>query len=653
MTTAISLFATPTTLAPAIGDKPQAGLPFVGIRLAAFDTWRPGYGGANVEVIEAGTADTLAPLFYDISLSQPAPNPQTLISFTDENGTIYGKWAKPLYTAVGFTLYVNSTDSTGIEYPPLISLPGQDASAMLVSSVRGQYPITLATFSDTSINAALYGPLSYSGGSAAATTTLNAAIGAAAAQGGGDVDLPAGVIPITSLNLPQGVVLVGDNLNSTTLQCTQTGNVITLGGDGAGLRNLTLDGVDLVSGSVGVFGLNPAEPIMENVLIKRFDTGMLLKGASAGQWRNLSISNCNTNADFRGDADATGTHDGGAFANMEWDGGAVSLGSNYGVRLRFIDNPAREITLRNVGFASNVGPALHLHGVRGLIGEDCYWTSNIVDMLIEDDTNSLYQNLNTTERIVFDGGQISAGTLTFNQSCVGVALKRMDLKGVSYNLTVPSNPILILDCIEDSACTSTGDNTKIIRFSSFDEGIASGVTVGATPVVAWEYNLAPGQAGLFSAEVIAKRRDGTTYGIFWPMTGAVQPGATLPFSVQTSNFTAGAVVTGATSAASARIVAVTQSGGAGTLTLRSIAGTFITGELIQDTSGGSARVNGTVTTYASALDGTGSGNLRAATCTGSSWAAVWAVTASLVQLVVTGEANATIEWTAKVTKTAP
>ena len=653
MTTALSLLGLPKTAAPTINAKPTAGLPPFGQRIADFDTWRPGYGGMVVEVIEAGTNNTLAALYYDIGLTQPAPNPQALITETDANGNTYGKWAQPVYTAVPFQLYINSTDSTGIEYPPLIALPGEDASGSLVETARGQYPITLASFADSTVTAVLFGQLSSTAGTAANTQTLVAAIGAAGAQGGGEVLLPAGTIPFTSLSLPQGVVLVGDSLNGTTLQSSQTGAVVTLGGDGAGLKDLTLDGLDVVAASIGVFGLDIAEPVFENVVVRRFDTGIMLKGASAAQWRNLSVENCNTGADLRGDADLTGTNEGAELANIEWDGGGIALNNNFGARFRFIDHPAREIVLRNVGLSSNVGPALALHGVRGFKTDHCYWISNINNLLIEDDTNPLYQSLNTTSRIAFTGGQINAGTLNFNQSCVNVSFEKVELKGVSYNLTIPSNVILLLDCIEDSACTTTGDATKIARWYHSDDQIVTGITTGNTATVAWQYAMAPGKVGLFEAEVIGRRRDGTDYGIFWVAAGALQPAASLPYSIETTPFTAGAVLTGQTSGASARIVVVSATGSAGTLSIRDIVGTFISGEAITDSSGGSARMNGSMSTSATALDGGGTTVIRAAQPSGTSWTVQFGVSGSLIQLAVQGASGQTVEWTAKVRKTVP
>ena len=71
--------------------------------------------------------------------------------------------------------------------------------------------------------------------------------------------------------------------------------------------------------------------------------------------------------------------------------------------------------------------------------------------------------------------------------------------------------------------------------------------------------------------------------------------STLDYDAQTANFTAGLILTGGTSLATAIIVIDDDSGATGTLTIRSITGTFQTNETITDSSTGSATSNGTVT----------------------------------------------------------
>lgn len=68
----------------------------------------------------------------------------------------------------------------------------------------------------------------------------------------------------------------------------------------------------------------------------------------------------------------------------------------------------------------------------------------------------------------------------------------------------------------------------------------------------------------------------------------------LNFDTQTANFTVGATVTGATSAAHGVIQSQVDVGATGTLYLRTVVGTFTAGEALTDPLGGSAKVNGTI-----------------------------------------------------------
>lgn len=73
----------------------------------------------------------------------------------------------------------------------------------------------------------------------------------------------------------------------------------------------------------------------------------------------------------------------------------------------------------------------------------------------------------------------------------------------------------------------------------------------------------------------------------------VGPLNTLPYDGQTGNFTAGLTLTGATSGATAKIVADVDGGATGTLTLEFIDGIFVDNETITDSATGSATVNRT------------------------------------------------------------
>lgn len=620
----------------------------IGARISEFDTWRPGYGNAIVAVFRAGTT-TLAPLFSDPTLTIPIANPQTLDLMSDVNGQVYGRWAEPVYIGVPYSLFINSTFSTGVEQIPITTLDGQDASLVMVESIRGQFPVPLNQFLDRDVDATLFGTLAAADGAASCNATLVAAIGAAAAASGGDVLLPPGIIPFLNLTLPTGVRLRGKGVGVTTLTSTQAVTpLITLGGNGAGLISLTLDGLNVVPQSIGVQGIGVIQPVFQDVIVQRTETGIRFRGATQFQWRNLTVSNCTNGVDLRGDIDASLTNTGTETANGFWDGGQVALCTTYGLCTEFFDLPVRDLTFRNILFASNSGDAWRSLGARGITFRQCQWISNISDMSIADGTNLAFVSLNTTSRIRIEEGTVNGGRLTFNQTCFDIQFRDVNFINANFNLTVPQNPVVLQDCIQDAQTTTTGSGTLLIGKTATDLGKVSGVTSDATPIAAWSQTMPPGETILLSAKVVARRRDGITYGIFWPMTGVNRPGDTMPFVGATGLFTAGLVITGVTSGASARVTDVAQTGATGTLTLRNIIGTFVNGEVVADTNTGVGTFSGALGTSNAVLDATGAGTLRADTTTGTGWTAIFAVSGANVVLNVAGEAAAVVEWTVEV-----
>ncbi|MEX2127603.1 MAG: hypothetical protein WD871_05110 [Xanthobacteraceae bacterium] len=111
------------------------------IRIAEFDTWRPGYGLGTVRVLQAGTNDD-ADIFADEGLTEAAENPQTLVEKTVDDIS-YGKFSVPLYVGVPYELLINTVDRTGVTRPPLTTLDAQDASNALVRANGGTKDIAL------------------------------------------------------------------------------------------------------------------------------------------------------------------------------------------------------------------------------------------------------------------------------------------------------------------------------------------------------------------------------------------------------------------------------------------------------------------------------------------------------------------------------
>lgn len=113
------------------------------------------------------------------------------------------------------------------------------------------------------------------------------------------------------------------------------------------------------------------------------------------------------------------------------------------------------------------------------------------------------------------------------------------------------------------------------------------------------YTVSTDTLTVIKSDFVEEGMEGAKYGdYFFVASGGDRIGRvsrTLAYDGQTANFTVGAVLTGGTSGATAVILQDADAGATGTLTLGSIVGTFQDNELITDSSGGSADVNGTVT----------------------------------------------------------
>lgn len=651
--TSLSPFGIPRTKPPTIPPKALGGLPPIGFAIPDFDIWRPGYSGAIVEIMMAGTSQP-APVFYDILLTQPALNPQVLQSQTDADGVTYGSWLRPIYTYLPYYLLINETDTTGIVYPPLTTLDAVDASYATAASPRGGAAVQLRQWLNRRIHVQNFGPWGETLGSATNGATLAAAVGAAAAQGGGEVIIPAGTFPVISFTLPQGVVLSGQGLSATFLQCTTGGPVCTISGDGAGLRNMVLDGIVLAAGSFGVDTVNAKDIVFEHVLLQRFATGMRAKGGAGHIWHDFSISNCTTAADFRGDSDVAVTSAGGPFQNVQWTGGTVSLCTTNGLIFEVIDFGVDNIVLHGVQFSSNQCAAITFTGAHDCELNGCAWNSNSINWLLQDGTNAAYVAINTIRNVIIRGGQIIGGQVNgaqcnFSGTCLNVRVQDASLQNCAINLNAPQNQVTFQDCYLDATTTVAGTLTLYATLRTSDTAIATGVTVDASATTAWQLQLQPGQVAIADVQAIAKQENGINYGTFWEACGAAQPGATLNYSSGTAAFTVPAVLTGQISHAVALIRAKSGSTASGTLTLEDITGTFLVGEMITDNAGGSALTSGPVTPSATVLDATGQTDVRAPTVTGGSGYAVnFAVSGPMFQVQVVGASAHTVAWQIKV-----
>lgn len=622
-------------------------------RIAEFDLWQPGYGGAVVSVYIAGTT-TLASLYTDEDLSVAADNPQTLGSKSAPDGTSYGKFDAPLYTGSSYYLSIDGIENTGIVRPGLSDLSGEDASAATVRATGSSYDVTLAAFAARTVNVANFGSFVAGAGGVAATNTTTMNLAIAALTNGGEVLVPAGTYNINAFNVPQGVVIRGIGREATTLKSVLGTVSFTLTGNRAGFRDITLDGSSLSSGSIAVKAVGKNEIVFNSVMIRRFETGLHFRGGKGHVWTDLSIENTVTGAKLHGDSDAGDSAGGADFADLVWTGGLVSVATTKGLSLSYEDRVCHNLTFCGVGFEDCTGIAIDINGAQSLEFIGCWLDGNTTDVFSQDDTAPLTPSTEQDNDVIdvrFIGGRINGGKFEVTGTNQDFVLQNVKLENVDFTLTTPLTNFLILqDCFEDADVTIGGESTKLLRYVTSNNGASFGVTTTNSATKAWSIALEPGQMAYLEGKVIGRGRNVAQRAVYHIASGVYRPGSTLAYDTQTANFTAGATLTGASSGATARIQADSDSGTTGTLTLIDISGDFIDNEIITDDNGtpGSATVNGTLSHQNASLDTVGSTAQRTAYETNANWAAAFVANGTEIELRVTGDTSQTVEWTVHV-----
>lgn len=613
------------------------------IRIADFDTWRPGYAGASVQFNLPGTGTPIN-LYSDYALTVLESNPQVLDRL-DKDGISYGKLSQPLYTSQPYEYVVDGNDQSGRIDPYLSDLVGEDASKATVQRAGGSTTPELEDVLARIVHAEDFGALSATD-SGVTDATLTAAIAEAAADGGGEVIIPPGTWLFADLVLSAGVVLRGAGRDATTLQSALADKVITINGDRAGLRMLTLDGVSQQVGSIGWYAVNQDEIVMDDVRVKRFDTGFHQKGGKHSRWRNFFTTNNLTAGKMHGDLDSGDTGLGGEYRHNSWQGGLVDQNINYGIRLSYEDRICAHVAFEDVGFESNTGTAVDVNGARHIMGKNCHWTGNTTNLAVQDD--AAVSDDNTVIGLRLRGGYMSGGAVTVQDTAKDILLDQMEILDVDFTLTTPDNHLILRDCIEDSLVTIAGEPEKLLRQTSARNAARSvGGTTDAVATKAWGYQPEAGEVIFAVARIVGNQRDGENTAEYYVAVSAQRPGDELAYDAQVANFTVGQIVTGTDSAATALIIADADSGGTGTLTLRSISGTFQNNEQITDPLGGDALVNGTLTPQNAILLGAVTA-LRAAREDVAGWAATFAVNGTELEVQVTGAASTIIDWTVDV-----
>ncbi len=615
-------------------------------RIQEFDLWKPGYGASVVHIYAPNTTTEIS-VFEDQDLTIPAKNPQTLLSKSAPDGTSYGKFEKPLYVSQSYYLHINGVENTGIINPGVSSFVDEDVSQALVTASESSSSITLSEFASLSVNAALYGELVEGASGVSATNTATIAAAIASLSNGGEVVIPAGTYNVNSLDIPEGVVLCGSEREATTLKSVVGDISFNLIGNRSGFKKITLDGNTLMTGSVGVRSVGNDEIVFTSVMVRRFETGLHFLGGKGHIWNDLSIENVETAAKLHGDMDAGDSNNGGIFADLLWSGGLVSVATATGISLSYEDAVCHNINFINVGFEDCSEYAVDINGAQSVMFNECWFDGNTKNVRIQDD--EILPNVinNFANSIIFSGGRFNGGTFFVTDTAENVRLNNVKIEGVAFTLSTPILNFLVLqDCYEDEAVTIAGEPAKLLRSVTSNNGASFGLTSSNVATKAWGIRLEPGQVAYMEAKVVAKGRNNADRAIYHIGCGAYRPGSTLAYESQTVNFLVGALLTGQSSGATARIIADTDSGATGTLTLTDIKGVFLDNELILDDQGtsGSATVNGTLTPQNVSLDGVGNVNLRSVYETDTDFAAAFVANVDDIELRVTGDTSKTVEW---------
>lgn len=614
-------------------------------RIAEFDTWRPGYGLSTVSVFQAGTS-ILAAVFIDEALTVPALNPQTLLDRVDgASGISYGRFSQPLYVGVPYELQINTVDRTGVTRPALTTLDAQDGSNATVQVTGGDENLALADILARSIDVRDYGDFIAVGDQNASTATNTAtlidALAVAGTRGGGFVEIPPGTFQVSFFIIPAGVVIRGTGRVGSTLQSTQAGKVATLGGDRSGFSRVTLDGVTLVVNSVGVYSESVDQIVMDDVEVKRFETGIFCKGGILSDWRDVYISNCTNGYRCHGDSALTL---GSARRFNSWHGGKVELCTAVGIELKNVDLACDYQTFSEINFDTNTAIAVHVIGARDVVWQDCWWTANASNLTVEDALPA--STTNTVVGLQVIGSTVDTGTIDLNGRLESVAFLNSALSNLTVTLTTPGHNVVAQDCRETDVLFA-GLSIAWIRHKSDERGASSGLTTGNAATEAWVLQLDPGQYAYLEAKVIGRQRNGINTGFYHFAVSVGRAGASLAYDGESVNFSAGAVLTGATSGATARISADSDSGTFGTLTLQDVVGAFVDDETLTDSLGGTAQTNGTLSFTNAALIGSIT-QIRAAQETNANWAAAFVANGPNIELQVTGDTAQTVEWTVDV-----
>lgn len=627
--------------------KTPAGLPAIAQLVWEFDVARAGYAQAVVTILRAGTTEKV-PLFFDPQMTEQADNPQVLLKLVGADGRTAGRFARSVYTPYSYQADVDTSFQSGVQGMPIQSLGGQDASLALALRRGGRLMRSLEKHLAQIIYAADFGDLN-DRSPIVNTDTITQALGYAAAQKGGAVVLPAGTFPWLGATVPEGVVLVGQGRNATILTSREAKRLVTIGGDRAGLAMLTLDGIDRIPDSTGIYALNRAQLVLADVLVQRIDTGMLCQGGTSHRYRDFFIDTATRGVRLLGDTNTLAAGGGGEFLDLRWDGGEVTNTFALGAELTQVDAPVRNNRIWNVDFNNNIGAdgALLISGAMHTDLGFCAFSANTHNWFVEDNTDTALSQP-ATIGLTIHHTRILNGKCAFDGLCQDVLLDQLDLDGAVFEMNVPTELVVLRDSFENGT-SITGQTSNLVRQRSQDKGKVTGVTTTGTALAVIPLSMGAGEVLSVRFRATAEQWNGTDSANFVVEHSCTLSATRMNFDQQTQNFTIGNMVKGLTSGATGIIRAQNDGGATGWIDLVDVAGVFIDRELLTEVSStGNGRMNGPLVPGTASLIGTKADVAVQKTGGATAWACAMTVLNQQAYIAVQGEAGKTIKWTIEV-----
>lgn len=556
------------------------------VAVKEFDLWQPGYAGATVTVLRAGTL-VPQPIFHDPDGAQPAPNPQPLLEL-ERDGIRYGRFSAPIYVLEDYSLKVTGGGGEAITRVPLSTLDGEPADRATVTAPGATHARTLAGRAGYEINVLDQGDI---GESAAANTDLiNAAIGIAAAAGGGTVNLPRGAFGIRAIvQIPSNVRLRGHGVNATIMRGAISDDLITLTGSRAAVEGFTLDGVTVPDGSIGI-RLGPrlrasddvpqlTDCTVRDVLVRRFDTGILATyGAQSATVAFAEIAENNTGLMLEAED--------GEIADLHFLEARFALNATRGAALVATrEHAVSDIYFHECRFED--GPKLlEIEGAQNTLVAACSFRGGAAagaqgaENLSVADAAGREQDF--TDGVLFHACALENVRARFEGVCRNVRFDNSRLEGLVWELRAPDNNILLIDCDESESdrIETIGAANLVRKDHSLSNVSVHGHTTSATPVTAWSYTLKPGEVIFVEALAVGRQTNGENVAAYRAGRTVRLAGATLPFDAGTAGFEVGAVVANKTRSGKARVVGKSGTTAMGTLTLSEITGEFRNNDVI-------------------------------------------------------------------------